>query len=147
MSLAGTSRCFWVSAQPVERAPVHMSDQGRQKVRVVVRERQSGKGIYRKMGLRRTFSCKEPCQDQVSLSQFFWLRLSHRVWMEAEAGPPRPGWRARLWDALPSPLALHSSHCWLPEKSKATSQITCKCDLLGGARRQAGWVGGGFGGL
>lgn len=45
-----------------------MSNRGRQRVRVGERER--GKGIYRKMGLRSTFSCKEPFQDQVSVSQF-----------------------------------------------------------------------------
>lgn len=51
--VAGTSRRFWVSPGPVERAPVHASDRGRRKARVAARERE--KGIYRKMGLGGTF--------------------------------------------------------------------------------------------
>lgn len=70
VSLAGTPHSFWVSPQPSERGPIHMSNRGRQRVRVGERERERGKGIYRKMGLRSTFSCKEPFQDQVSVSQF-----------------------------------------------------------------------------
>lgn len=45
---------------------MHMSYRGRQREAGSERE----KGIYRKMGLRCTFSRKEPFQDQVCMSQF-----------------------------------------------------------------------------
>lgn len=50
------------------------------------------------MGLRGTFSCKEPFQDQVSVSQFPVTGLG----CEAEAGPPHPGWTDSSPAFLPS---------------------------------------------
>lgn len=105
-------------------------------------ERERGKGIYRKMGLRRTFSRKEPFQDQVSLSQF----LVTGLWCEAEAGPPHPGWTA-------SPPAFLSSawQFWLSDwdQGERSAQKTYRCDLLGSRDRFArlGGVGSHLGEL
>lgn len=75
--------------------------------------RESGKGIYRKMGLRGTFSCKEPCQDQVSVSQFsdgssaigfgWWLRLD-RLTQDGE--PDLQALSPLLWPSSPQ---LHNA--------------------------------------
>lgn len=65
------------------------------------------------MGLRGTFSCKEPFQDQVSVSQFsdgssaigfgWWLRL-HRLTQDGE--PDLQVLSPRLWPSSPQ---LHAA--------------------------------------
>lgn len=75
--------------------------------------RESGKGIYRKMGLRGTFSRKEPFQDQVSVSQFsdgssatgfgWWLRLD-RLTQDGE--PDLQALSPFLWPSSPQ---LHTA--------------------------------------
>lgn len=55
VSLAGTPHSFWVSPQPSERGPIHMSNRGRQRVRVGERE---GKVFIEKWGFAVPFLAK-----------------------------------------------------------------------------------------
>lgn len=103
-----------------------MSKRGRQ------RERERGKGIYRKMGLRSTFSCKEPIRDQVSVSQFRDHRSAIGFALRLDRLPP-------LYNGEPDSETLSSGLRLLSCRALVLrlrtegglAHITYRCDLFG----------------